>query len=194
MHTNPSQPVSYNNNNNNNIINNNNPNKNSDETSSTRSETESSQGESQIFESPLSFFTQTIIQNQDSVVPDYLPVGGTIEGFNKVFPLQKHLFEKWKHWVKFWLNKSAPKVLRSRKPTPVTELYSQVIQKLEAAKLIERTKRNQYCSSFFCIKKSETEVRPIFVYSHITDHLATPKFYLPNIFQIVKRQKWGQNL
>ena len=40
------------------------------------------------------------------------------------------------------------------------------------------------------MKKSGKKVRPITNYKSLSEHVAAPRFNLPNVFQIIERMRW----
>lgn len=124
-------------------------------------------------------------------IETYLPCRSTISVFNGVFPLGPK-YHKWKEGIPIWtdVKHSVGKVHNT-----VTNLSDSVISSLLQADIIRPAKKSAFVSNFFLVgKEGNTKVRPIFDYSHLTRHIKAPHFFLPSLFQIVRRQPWEKRL
>jgi hypothetical protein len=87
--------------------------------------------------------------------------------------------------VRIWPTaKSVPRKHKT-KPTAALDDY---IKQLTLAGIIEPSKRGPFVASLFIIPKQNNEPRLIVDYSNLTPVLKPPKFYLPSIYQLLKRK------
>jgi len=124
-------------------------------------------------------------------IESYKPCRFGVRVFNNIFPLGPK-FHKWKDGIPIWTSvKHSAGRLHSRK----SELSSAVIHNLLNADIIRKAKRSAFVSDFFLVgKEGNTKVRPIFNYSHLTEHISAPHFVLPSLFQLVRKQPWEKRL
>lgn len=122
-------------------------------------------------------------------LPVYHKPETNIRTFNKEFPLPKRLFNKWKDGIQIWSSKKFGKKYKDI----VTEEKTLVLNELLSKDIIEKTKKGPFISDFFLLEGKE-KIRPIFNYSQLTKSLNPPKFYLPSLYQMVKRINWKSNL
>jgi len=89
--------------------------------------------------------------------------------------------------VRIWPTaKSVPRKQKT-KPTAALDDY---IKQLSLAGIIEPSKRGPFVASLFIIPKQNNEPRLIVDYSNLTPVLKPPKFYLPSIYQLLKRKQF----
>ena len=89
--------------------------------------------------------------------------------------------------VRIWPTaKSVPRKQKT-KPTAALDDY---IKQLSLAGIIEPSKRGPFVASLFIIPKQNNEPRLIVDYSNLTQVLKPPKFYLPSIYQLLKRKQF----
>jgi hypothetical protein len=89
--------------------------------------------------------------------------------------------------VRIWPTaKSVPRKPKTR-PTAALDDY---IEQLSLAGIIEPSKRGPFVASLFIIPKQNNEPRLIVDYSNLTPVLKPPKFYLPSIYQLLKRKNF----
>jgi hypothetical protein len=85
--------------------------------------------------------------------------------------------------VRIWI--TAKSVPRKPKTTP-TPALDQYIERLKLTNIIEPSKRGPFVASLFIIPKANNEPRLIVDFSNLV--LKPPKFYLPSIYQLLKRK------
>jgi hypothetical protein len=89
--------------------------------------------------------------------------------------------------VRIWPTaKSVPRKHKT-KPTAALDDY---IKQLSLAGKIEPSKRGPFIASLFIIPKQNNEPRLIVDYSNLTPVLKPPKFYLPSIYQLLRRKQF----
>ncbi len=89
--------------------------------------------------------------------------------------------------VRIWPTAKSEPRKHKTKPTPALDDY---IKQLTLAGIIEPSKRGPFVASLFIIPKQNNKPRLIVDYSNLTPVLKPPKFYLPSIYQLVKRKQF----
>ena len=124
-----------------------------------------------------------------SKLPKYHKPESSISLFNTEFPLPRRLYRKWKDGIPIWSTKAYAKKCKDI----VTVEKTLVLKELLNNNIISKTIKGPYVSDFFLLQGKD-KVRPIFNYSQLTKSLNPPKFCLPSLYQIIKRNDWQNNL
>lgn len=122
--------------------------------------------------------------SQSPIVEPYFPISTSIPAFDKVFPLGE-IVKRWYHGIPLFPSGSHS-VGRIRDHVSATK--TKVIHNLLAAGVIIKApkKRSAYLSNFFLVQKANAKVRPIIDYSHLGNHLKSPHFVLPSVYQLIR--------
>ena len=122
-------------------------------------------------------------------LPTYHKPASSIQLFHEEFPLPTRLFRKWKDGIKIWSSKKFAKKYKDIVTTEKTAVLNELLSK----DIIIKTKKGPFISDFFLLEGKE-KIRPIFNYSQLTKSLNPPKFFLPSLYQIIKKRNWQENL
>ena len=123
---------------------------------------------------------------QTPVIESYFKTSTSILDFDKVFPLGT-IAKRWSKGIPIYPT-SRHSVGRIRDHVSSTKTI--VIEKLLEANIIVKApkKRSSFLSNFFLVQKANNKVRPIMDYSHLGNHLKSPHFVLPSVYQIIRNK------
>ena len=120
-----------------------------------------------------------------SIFKPFFRPWATIPSFSRQFSLGPYYDKLWAGGIRIWSSAKYAKRPISGHTSP---LKTEIIKNMVETGLIVKSAQNGFRTDFFLIPKGDGEVRPIFNFSNLTKTFATPKFYLPNIFQVAAKQ------